>query len=155
MKKIAAIIFGIVLGFTVGKAFAIGYGPSKFYGPYNAEVMRVIDGDTIVVMAEIAPNLIAEWSVRLAGIDTPETFRPKCEKERALGKLATQFVKNRFPTNQGNPWVLLRYVKDDKFSGRVVADVHISKSTTLNKLLIDNGHAVEYHGKGPRHDWCA
>jgi micrococcal nuclease len=41
--------------------------------------VRVIDGDTIDLNG---------MPIRILGIDTPETFRPRCENERALGVAA-------------------------------------------------------------------
>ena len=41
--------------------------------------VRVIDGDTIELDGE---------KIRLINIDTPETFRPRCERERQWGEAA-------------------------------------------------------------------
>ena len=148
----AALILWVIIIASCNTAFAVGYGPSKFYGPYNAEVVRVIDGDSIKVIAEIFPHIEANLNVRLEGIDTPE-LRGKCEKEKQLARAAKAFVEAQFPAS-GNPWVLLRNVRDDKYSGRVVATVHITKTETLNQMLLDSGHAVVYTGRGKRKDWC-
>jgi len=152
MKKIIILLVLVMVASFIYQQATAAYGPSKFYGPFNAEVHRVIDGDTIKVTAQIFPHIEAVLSVRLAGIDTPEV-RTKKACEKVLGLAAKAFVEAKFPPD-GNPWVLLKNVKDDKFSGRVVADVMLSKTVSLNQLLLDSGHAVVYTGKGARKVWC-
>ena len=41
----------------------------KFSGPYLAEVIRVIDGDTIKVKVAIWPTITVEVSARVLGVD--------------------------------------------------------------------------------------
>lgn len=56
------------------------------------KIDRVVDGDTIVIKVE------KTITIRLQDddgfFDTPETYRPKSEEERILGKAYTQFVKD-------------------------------------------------------------
>ena len=47
-----------------------------------AEPIILVDGDTIAIKRE---------RIRLLGIDTPETFRPRCENELILGLKETAF----------------------------------------------------------------
>ena len=51
-------------------------------GPVPAHVVRVVDGDTVVVDAHPWPDQSVRVSVRLRGIDTPE-LRSKCPLFRA------------------------------------------------------------------------
>ena len=65
---------------------------------YNAFVNRVVDGDTYDVQIDLGFELTygsAKKGVRLRlrGVDTPETWRPKTEAEREHGERATRFVK--------------------------------------------------------------
>lgn len=48
--------------------------------PFPSREIYMVDGDTAKV---------AGHNYRLVGYDTPETWRPKCEYERALGQAAT------------------------------------------------------------------
>jgi endonuclease YncB( thermonuclease family) len=50
--------------------------------PIEPSEIRVVDGDTIQVY-NVEPN------VRLVGFDAPETWKPDCDGERALGLKAT------------------------------------------------------------------
>ena len=63
-------------------------------GPVPARLVRVVDGDTVVVRARIWLGQEVEIHVRLAGIDAPE-LRGKCARERALAVRARDFVVAR------------------------------------------------------------
>ena len=60
-------------------------------GPVPAKVLRVIDGDTLMVRARIWIGQEIEIKVRLAGVDAPE-LRAKCERERILARPARDLV---------------------------------------------------------------
>ena len=68
-----AVVLTAVLGALVFSKCGTGArGPSQPAGPVTARVIRVIDGDTIVVRL---PDGDAE-DVRYIGVDTPETVKP-------------------------------------------------------------------------------
>ncbi len=66
---------------------SVTYAADTIPGPIQAEVLRVIDGDTIEVRAKIWLDQYIETNVRLAGLDAPE-MRGKCEREKALARKA-------------------------------------------------------------------
>ena len=57
-------------------------------GPVPADVIRVIDGDTIRVRARVWLDQTVDVSVRLAGIDAPELSGADCPAERTRGRRA-------------------------------------------------------------------
>ena len=63
---------------------------------YDAQIVRVNDGDTVVIAAPFLPKpLKPELAVRIYGVDTPEKgFRAQCPQEDERGKLATKFTTN-------------------------------------------------------------
>jgi micrococcal nuclease len=63
---------GIALAFVATQALGSGQAWAQTSTP--ATVSRVIDGDTLV--ARLADS--SEVTVRLIGIDTPETVKPRC-----------------------------------------------------------------------------
>ena len=68
--------------------------PSSRADEYRWPVIRVVDGDTLKVDADAdVPASLAMLSVRIRGVDTPETHRPKYDAERRAGRAATAFVK--------------------------------------------------------------
>ncbi len=133
-------------------ALILWAGPSMaketFVGPVNAEVLRVIDGDTIDVRATIWIGQRIETRVRLSQIDTPE-LRGKCDQEKALAQKAKDTLKSYINGQK----VVLKNVAYGKFAGRVLAEVETLKGDSLSDLLIKDGLARPYHGK-KRTSWC-
>lgn len=120
----------------------------RLAGPVEAEVLRVIDGDSMVVRARIWLGQTVEIHVRLAGIDTPE-LRGKCaeEKERAAA------ARDALALLVAEGPVRLSDVETDKYGGRVLARVATHRHGDLARALIAGGHARAYEG-GARGGWC-
>ncbi len=118
---------------------------------YDANILRVSDGDTIVIAAPFLPQpLKPELAVRIYGVDTPEKgFRAKCPKEDAKGKAASEFTKNLVASAQKKQVTLYAW---DKFGGRVLGDM-ILNGQSLRSQLIQNGFAREYYGDA-KQSWC-
>lgn len=117
------------------------------------EVVEVTDGDTIKV---ILPPLkkyppLDVVKIRINGIDTPETtWRAKCEKEKELGLRAKTMLTKLIGDRKRIKVVNYKY---GKYAGRILADVYVG-SVNAAKRIIANGLAKEYHGEGPKPDWC-
>jgi endonuclease YncB( thermonuclease family) len=108
-------------------------------GPVPARLVRVVDGDTVVVRARIWLGQEVEIYVRLAGIDAPE-LRGKCAFERALAVRARDFVAARLQGGQ----VRLSQIQYGKYAGRVVARVHAPGGADLSAALLNAGLAHPY-----------
>ncbi|GAB5459112.1 MAG: hypothetical protein Hens3KO_21420 [Henriciella sp.] len=117
-------------------------------GPIPAEVIKVIDGDTIKVRAQIWVDQTVEISVRLRGIDAPELYRPKCAAEKSLARTVKASVSAASPVGSH---VSLIDVTRDKYGGRVVASVVTSDGETLAARLLSQGQAI---ADGARKPWC-
>ena len=148
-------------------------------GPVPAEVVDIIDGDTVTVRARIWPGQFVETRVRLRGADTPEIRRPDCEAERAAGHEARAFTRawltearadisaHRFADEAMLPAgipgdgasvsaeafipVSLLEIDLGSFAGRVVARIQREDGADLSEALIGAGLAVAYGEDGP---WC-
>lgn len=118
---------------------------------YDAQIVRVNDGDTVVIAAPFLPApLKPELAVRIFGVDTPEKgFRAQCPSEDARGKAATEFTKSAVAASQKRQVVLYNW---DKFGGRVLGDI-ILDGRSLRQGLIANGFAREYFGEA-KTSWC-
>jgi endonuclease YncB( thermonuclease family) len=118
---------------------------------YDAKIVRVNDGDTVVIAAPFLPApLKPELAVRVFGVDTPEKgFRAQCPSEDQRGQAASAFTKNAVATTQKHQVVLYGW---DKFGGRVLGDI-ILNGVSLRAELIRNGFAREYFGDA-KQSWC-
>jgi endonuclease YncB( thermonuclease family) len=118
---------------------------------YDAQILRVSDGDTIVIAAPFLPQpLKPELAVRIYGVDTPEKgFRGQCDSEKQRGEAASVFTKNLVNASQQRQVVLYGW---DKFGGRVLGDI-ILNGQSLRSQLIANGFAREYYGDA-KQSWC-
>lgn len=118
---------------------------------YDAQIIRIIDGDTVVIKAPFLPYpLKPQLAIRVFGVDTPEkSWRGKCKYERLLGEMASQFTKSRIRSAKTRQ---VRLIKWDKFGGRVLGDILLD-GKSLRDLLIENGYAREYYGK-KKESWC-
>ena len=118
---------------------------------YDANITRVIDGDTVAFEAAWLPDpLKKELSIRVFGVDTPEKgFRAQCPSEDARGQAATKFTKEMIAASQKRQVVLMDW---DKYGGRVLGDV-ILNGQSLRGMLISKGYAREYYGEA-KTSWC-
>jgi micrococcal nuclease len=118
---------------------------------YDAQILRVSDGDTVVIAAPFLPQpLKPELAVRIFGVDTPEKgFRGQCDSEKQRGEAASVFTKNLVAASQQRQVVLYGW---DKFGGRVLGDI-ILNGQSLRSQLIANGFAREYYGDA-KQSWC-
>ena len=118
---------------------------------YDANILRVSDGDTIVIAAPFLPQpLKPELAIRIYGVDTPEKgFRAKCPAEEAKGQAASKFTKDAVAAAQKRQVTLYAW---DKFGGRVLGDILLN-GQSLRAMLIQNGFAREYFGEA-KQSWC-
>jgi endonuclease YncB( thermonuclease family) len=137
---------------TVGMCISTAYAQKQPQGAtYDAKIVRVNDGDTVVIAAPFLPApLKPELAVRIYGVDTPEKgFRAQCPSEDQRGQAATAFTKNAVASTQKHQVVLYGW---DKFGGRVLGDM-ILNGVSLRAELIKNGFAREYYGEA-KQSWC-
>jgi len=118
---------------------------------YDAQILRVSDGDTIVIAAPFLPQpLKPELAVRIYGVDTPEKgHRAQCPSEAQRGEMASQYTKRLVSTGQRFQVTLYGW---DKFGGRVLGDIIIN-GQSVRQGLIANGFAREYYGEA-KQSWC-
>ena len=119
---------------------------------YRAYVNRVVDGDTVDVDIDLGFGiLLRDERVRIMGIDTPESrTRDKVEKIFGLAS------KERLKELLGKEAILKTQINKDgedmkgKF-GRVLGDFVVEEwegqPQLVTDILIEEGHAVKYHGQ--------
>ena len=117
------------------------------YGPYEAQLVRVVDGDTIELGVELWPGLVQRVKIRLAGVNTPEK-RTKLICEKTAGIAATEFTQAFVESGS----ITVDGVRNGKFAGRVLGNVFVDGNSLADALLA-SGHARLYDG-GKRQPWC-
>jgi endonuclease YncB( thermonuclease family) len=100
----------------------------------TAKVLRVIDGDTVVVLLDGK-----QTTVRLIGVDTPESVDPRKPVQR-FGHEAAEFLRGLV---EGKP-VRLSYepagARLDRY-GRTLAYLRLEDGTFINRELVARGYA--------------
>lgn len=143
-KALLIVLSGLI--FLIGPSGAT-WAKETLAGPVPAVVERVIDGDTLAVIADIWLGQSIRIVVRIDGVDSPE-MRGKCESERELAHAATNYLKQM----EGER-VLLTQIANGKFAGRVLARVSHAETGDLSDALVAAGMARAYSG-GTRTSWC-
>lgn len=118
---------------------------------YQYKVLRVIDGDTVVIDAPFLPKELGNTlRLRVHGIDTPEKApRARCVEESTKAQQAKQLTTKLI--NESNS-IRVQLKKWDKYGGRVLGDIYVN-GKLLSSILIDNKLAVAYDG-GTKSSWC-
>ena len=147
MDVAAAVTFAVLLA---GAAAVLADGAREaIAGPIAAEVVDVVDGDTLRVRARIWLGQEVTTLVRLDGVDAPE-LAASCDSGRRLARRAREFVRARI----GGGRVALTDIQFGKYAGRVVARVASADDEDLAGALIGAGLGRPYAG-GSRASWCA
>ena len=146
MKNLLALL--ITALFTLP---ALAQKVTKNSATYDAQILRVSDGDTIVIAAPYLPApLKPELAVRIYGVDTPEKgHRAQCAQEDQKAQLASNYTKQMIA--QGVKIQVTLYAWD-KFGGRVLGDILVNGQSVRNGLIA-NGLAREYYGDA-KQSWC-
>lgn len=115
---------------------------------YKAQVVRVVDADTIDFMVDLGFESYRKIRFRLSRIDAWEVRG----EERPDGLEATQFVLDAFAAMEDGEYIVVRTVLDNKGGyktgsfKRYLADVIIMTAEgevkfNLNDRLVKEGHA--------------
>jgi len=119
---------------------------------YRVNIVKVIDGDTVDVDIDLGFGVwIKDERVRIMGIDTPES-RTRDKEEKVFGLAA----KARLKELLGKGAILKTQINKDgedmkgKF-GRILGDFIVDgedgNDMLVTKVMVDEGHAVEYWGQ--------
>jgi len=147
MKRLLALLL-IVPALAIAQVNA----PKEPQGvTYDVKIIRVTDGDTIVIAAPYLPlPLRPQLAVRIYGVDTPEKgHRAQCATEAAAAELASKWTQQLVTTGKKHQVILYKW---DKFGGRVIGDIVVD-GQSVRRGLISNGHAREYYGDA-KVSWC-
>ena len=135
MKTRGAFIYMLVF---VGAAYAM-----------PATVDYVVDGDTFNAIAHVDDGTDVDVRVRLVNVDTPE-IHGECDSEIVRANAARDRLRNLVPRGTV---VDLKNIKDDKYIGRIDANVILPDGRDVGRVLINEKLGRSYSG-GKRAGWC-
>lgn len=110
----------------------VSFEDAELHGLYS--VVRVVDGDTIVVDLDGT-----ETKVRLIGVDTPESVHPDAARNTDEGKIAAEWTTELLTDRR----VYLEYDTDrtDDY-GRTLAYVWLEDGSMVQDRLLESGMAT-------------
>ena len=136
--------------------------PASF--EYNAQLIKVLDGDTIDCYIDLGFDLKIKKRIRYMGIDTWESrTRDLAEKEKGLAAKARNkelleggvfklksFGTGKFGRVLGEIFVSPEFVGDsiNESINNPNSNIDLSSDgwVSVNDILIEEGHAYDYHG---------
>lgn len=141
-----ALVIALLLVFGLTLAWHANAQEHRY--EYDAELLRIVDGDTYVMRLHIYPDASLKQHVRLADWDTPER-RGKCAHETALALQAAIAAGLWFERAGGT--VRAYITKVDSF-GRPMARL-VSPEGSLADALAAAGLARPFK-RGRNEGWC-
>jgi endonuclease YncB( thermonuclease family) len=154
MYNLKIIVFSFVFmiwaaGLSPASAADTRYPPPEVMaGPIAAELLHVIDGDSIKVKIRIWLDQDIVTTVRVRGIDAPE-IKGKCDWEKEHAQMAKARMEDLTKNNE----IILTDIQRDKYGGRVIADVATPGVANVSSVMIHENLARPYFGK-KRAGWC-
>lgn len=139
----ADLMLYVALLLTALWSVAERYTPHERLSDAGCRIGAVLDGDTVELICGTARE-----TARLQGFDTPETRDARCEAERALGKRATQRLRELVAGARPG----IADLGQDKYRRRLIR-LRLD-GQDIAATMIAEGLAVAYDG-GKRIDWCA
>lgn len=138
MKRLRITILAILVMFVISGCSALIPGSSKTLKmneemALKVKVIRVSDADTFTALIRGK-----EESVRLIGIDCPESVHPDESRNSEEGKKASQYVKTLIDDKK--VWIETDASERDRY-GRILAYAWLDENTMLNALLLEKGYA--------------
>ncbi len=112
---------------------------------YSAELLKVIDGDTIEVDFDLGFGVwLRNQRIRLNGIDTPES-RTANKEEKVRGELSKAKLKEILTV--GKRLTVTTSIDPNEKFGRILGIITNEAGVNVNKWLIENNYAVAYSGQ--------
>lgn len=127
--------------YRVHEAGLAGYAAADIRRMTKAEVTGHVDGDTVkVLITDPQGGLRGTETIRLIGVDTPETVHPSRPVER-FGREASEFTKTRLLGRT----VYLAFDWDfrDRY-GRLLAYIYTGDGDCFNAALVRGGYGHAY-----------
>lgn len=115
---------------------------------YNADVKKIIDGDTFDILIDLGFDTFKHGRVRLYGVNTPESRTSNLE-EKKMGLAAKEFTDQWLSSANHKVKIETIIDKNEKY-GRILARVWNEAGECLNEAIVKSGLAREYFGIGDK-----
>ena len=106
---------------------------------YRAEILRVVDGDTLWMKIYLGPRHWLKEKLRLRGLDCPEMAT-------VAGKAAKRFVETLAAQATAVTITTTKPDKYDRYLSDIFLDTNSGEEIFLNNALLENGHAIRKDG---------
>lgn len=103
---------------------------------YRAEILRVIDGDTVDVSIDLGFHVWTKQRLRLMGINAPE----KRGQDKASGLAARLHLKSLI--EHWEPIIVATYKDEQGKYGRYLAELLGHDGRSLNAQMVKDGYAT-------------
>ena len=110
---------------------------------FNANLVRVVDGDTVDADIELGFSVFMRDRIRLMGIDTPES-RTRNLQEKSWGLAAKHRLIELLAEADGEFTLVTEDMEKGKF-GRVLGTIEVN-GKDANQTLIEENFAIPYEG---------
>ena len=134
------------------KGIFVGLLLSMFGAAANAVpavVKYIVDGDTFSAGVKLQDDTVVSVRVRIRNVDTPE-LHGECVDEIVAANVAKNRLAELLPVDSV---VELENIKDDKYLGRIDANVRDTRGRDIGQILIREKLGRAYSG-GRRAGWC-
>jgi len=138
MKIFGSVFVAVLCALFISRAYAL-----------PAVVRYIVDGDTFSAGVRLEDDTVVSVRVRIRNVDTPE-LHGDCVDEIVAANVAKNRLAELLPVDTV---VELENIKDDKYLGRIDANVLDSRGRDVGKILIREGLGRAYNG-GRRQSWC-
>ena len=115
---------------------------------YRAKLTKVVDGDTVDVDIDLGFGVwLKDERVRIMGIDTPES-RTRDKVEKVFGLASKYRLKDLLAKDCTLKTFAAKDGEDMKCKfGRILGDFIAPDGRMITEIMIEEGHAVRYHGQ--------
>lgn len=111
---------------------------------YRAELKRVVDGDTLEIVADLGLRVKRNLYIRITNINAPE-LRRGTEEEKERGRAAKEYAKELFAKMvETGETVYVKFRKGksfDRWLGRVYANLPDESVMDFGEEMVKAGHA--------------
>jgi micrococcal nuclease len=104
---------------------------------YNAELIRVVDGDTVKCRVDLGFRLYRDITLRLSGINAYEL-------KTEAGKIAKLALTNLLT---GQKFIVHTSMDPESYDRYTAVVIKLEDGLNVNEWLVKNGHAVDYDYK--------